>query len=58
MNITNYVSEHLDGASQEELEAIVASDMFNVGDDPMDEAIAAALVELAKERLSALRSNC
>ncbi|MEB8287700.1 hypothetical protein OKT24_18250 [Aeromonas veronii] len=58
MNITNYVSERLDGASQEELEAIVASDMFNVGYDPMDEAIAAALVELAKERLSALRSNC
>ncbi|MGL4355141.1 MULTISPECIES: hypothetical protein [Aeromonas] len=58
MNITDYVSERLHGASQEELEAIVASDMPHVGDDPMDEAIAAALVELAKERLSALRSNC
>lgn len=58
MNITDCVSERLHGASQEELEAIVASDMPHVGDDPMDEAIAAALVELAKERLSALRSNC
>lgn len=58
MNITDYVSERLNGSSQEELEAIVASDMSHVGDDPMDEAIAAALVELAKEKLSTLRSNC
>ncbi len=58
MNITDCVSERLHGASQEELEAIVASDMPHVGDDPMVEAIAAALVELAKERLSALRLNC
>lgn len=58
MNITDYVSERLHGASQEELEAIVASDMAKVGDDPMDEAIAAALVSQAKERLSAIRSGC
>lgn len=58
MNITDYVNERLDGASQEVLEAIVASDMSHVGDGPMDDAIAAALVAEAKERLSAIQSNC
>lgn len=57
MNITDYVSERLNGASQEELQAIVASDMSHVDDDPLAEAIAAALVAEAKERLSAIQSN-
>lgn len=57
MNITDYVSERLNGASQEELQDIVASDMSHVDDDPMAEAIAAALVAEAKERLSAIQSN-
>lgn len=58
MNITDYVSERLDGASQEELQTILASDMSDVGDDPTDEAIAAELVSQAEERLAALQSNC
>lgn len=57
MNITDYVNERLNGASQEELQSIVASGMSHVDDDPMAEAIAAALVAEAKERLSAIQSN-
>lgn len=57
MNITYYVSERLDGASQKELQAIVASDMSHVGDDTIDEAIAAELVAQSKERLLAIQSN-
>ncbi|XEI34371.1 hypothetical protein NMD14_08315 [Aeromonas veronii] len=57
MNITDYVNERLNGASQEELQSIVASDMSHVDDDPMAEAIAAALVAEAQERLSAIQSN-
>lgn len=57
MNITDYVNERLNGASQEELQAIVASDMSHVDDDPMAEAIAAALVTEAQERLSVIQSS-
>lgn len=57
MNITDYVNERLNGTSQEELQSIVASDMSHVDDDPMAEAIAAALVAEAQERLSAIQSN-
>lgn len=57
MNITDYVSERLDGASQKELETIVASDMSHVGDDSMEEAIAADLFQQAKERLSAIHQT-
>lgn len=57
MNITDYVSERLDGASQKELDAIMASDMSHVGDDPMEEAIAAELFSQAKERLSAIHQT-
>lgn len=56
MNITDHVSERLDGSSQEELQAIVDADMSQV-DDPMAEAIAAELVAQAKERLSAIQPN-
>ncbi|MGN5148367.1 hypothetical protein ACTG23_00215 [Aeromonas enteropelogenes] len=57
MNITDYVRERLDGASQKELQAIVDADMSQVDDDPMAEAIAAELVVQAKERLSAIQPN-
>lgn len=57
MNITDYVRDRLDGASQKELQAIVDADMSQVDDDPMAEAIAAELVAQAKERLSAIQPN-
>lgn len=57
MNVTDYVNERLDGASQKELQAIVDADMSQVDDDPMAEAIAAELVVQAKERLSAIQPN-
>lgn len=57
MDITNFVSDRLDKASQEELQTIVAHDKSHVDDDPMAEAIAAELVAQAKERLSAAQSN-
>ena len=57
MNITDYVRERLDGASQKELQTIVDADMSQVDNDPMAEAIAAELVAQAKERLSAIQPN-
>lgn len=57
MDITSFVSERLDGASQEDLQAIVAGDISHVGDNPMAEAIAAELVAQAKEKLPAIQSN-
>jgi len=57
MDITDYVRERLDGASQKELQAIVDADMSQVDNDPMAEAIAAELVAQAKERLSAIQPN-
>ncbi|MFV7762844.1 hypothetical protein ACNPKZ_20125 [Shewanella algae] len=58
MNITEYVSERLKGASLEELQAIVDRAEPHVDDDdPMGEAIAAELFEQAQEMLATIQAN-